>query len=151
VPWDRAQEATPQPALTRSATPVASDAAIASEVLATIRVPAAAVPPLPAIVDVWLWRLIPGEELRFATEDSPPSIAADVVLSGAYTVCSEGRLQVQRAMGLEEVPPGTVVTVHPGDAVIYVENQAAQTLRNTGAVAPRPSALGSTPRPHRPD
>jgi hypothetical protein len=48
----RAQEATPMPAAAALATPIASDAAITSEVLATIRVPAAAVPPLPAIVDV---------------------------------------------------------------------------------------------------
>ena len=28
--------------------------------------------------------------------------------------------------------PATVVTIHPGEAVIYVDNQAAQTFRNPG-------------------
>jgi hypothetical protein len=57
-------------------------------------------------------------------------------------VRSEGRLQVQRATGLEKVPPGTVVTVRPRDAVLYVENQAAQTLRNTGAVTSQAISVG---------
>ena len=47
-------------------------------------------------------------------------------------VLSKGRVQVQRAEGLEEVAPDTVVTIHPGEAVIYVDNQAAQTFRNPG-------------------
>ena len=29
------------------------------------------------------------------------------------------------------MPANTVVTIHPGEAVIYVDNQAAQTFRNT--------------------
>ncbi len=132
----RAQEATPQPTQTTSATPVSPDAEIITEVLATIRLPAAAIPPSPAIVDVWLWSLRPGEEDTYASA-AQPSIAADVVLEGAYAVESEGRLQVQRATGLEEVPAGTVVTVRPGDAVIYVENQAAQIMRNPAAAAAR--------------
>jgi mannose-6-phosphate isomerase-like protein (cupin superfamily) len=120
------------PTLAQEATPVSTSAEITTEELATVQLPATANPPLPARLDVWLWGLTPGEELRFETGDAPPSIAADVVLAGAYTVRSEGRLQVQRATGLEEVPPGTTVTVHPGEAVIYVENQAAQVLRNPG-------------------
>jgi hypothetical protein len=40
------------------------------------------------------------------------------------------------------VPPGTEVTVRPGDAVIYVENQAAQTMRNTGDDAARALSFG---------
>ena len=126
----------------QEATPVSPDAQITTEVVATLQLPATANPPLPALFDVWLWRLTPGEELRFATGDSPPSIAADVVLEGAYTVESEGRLQVQRTTGREELPPGTDVTVRPGDAVIYVENQAAQTLRNTGTVPSQALSLG---------
>ncbi len=100
--------------------------------MATIRLPAAAIPPPPAIVDVWLATLAPGQELGFATGASPPSIVVDVVLSGALLVLSEGRVQVQRAAGLEEVAPDTVVTIHPDEAVIYVDNQAAQTFRNPG-------------------
>jgi hypothetical protein len=48
------------------------------------------------------------------------------------TVLSEGRIQVQRAAGREDVPANTVVTIHPEEAVIYVDNQAAQTFRNPG-------------------
>ena len=127
-----AQDASPIPAGRGTATPVATRAAITTEPLATIRLPAAAIPPPPAIVDVWLATLAPGQELGFATGASPPSIVVDVVLSGALLVLSEGRVQVQRAAGREEVAPATVVTIHPGEAVIYVDNQAAQTFRNPG-------------------
>ena len=128
----RAQDASPIPAGRGTAPPVATSAAITTQPLATIRLPAAAIPPSPAIVDVWLATLAPGQELGFATGASPPSIVVDVVLSGALLVLSEGRLQVQRAAGLEEVAPDTVVTIHPDEAVIYVDNQAAQTFRNPG-------------------
>ena len=138
----RAQDASPIPPGAPIATPVSPDVEIPTEALATISLPAAAIPLPPAIVDVWLWSLSPGEELTFATGEAPPSIAADVVLTGEYSVRSEGRLQVQRAAGLEEVPPGTVVTVRPGEAVIYVENQAAQIIRNTGDEASRAISVG---------
>jgi hypothetical protein len=127
-----AQEASPIPTAGKSATPVSPTTDITTETLAEITLPAAAIPPSPAIVDVWLATLRPGEELAFETAASPPSIVADVVLSGEFTVLSEGRLQVQRAAGREDVPANTVVTIHPGEAVIYVDNQAAQTFRNTG-------------------
>ena len=125
----RAQEASPIPTAA-IATPVSPSTEITTEALVRIRLPAAVIPPPPTSVDVWQWILRRGEELTYAGDQ--PSIAADVVLSGEYSVQSEGRIQVQRAAGLEEVPPGTEVTVRPGDAVIYVENQATQILRNSG-------------------
>jgi hypothetical protein len=131
------------PVMAREATPVLSSTEISTEVLAQVHLPVTATPPLPAVFDVWVWSLIPGEELQFATGDAPPSIAADVVLAGEYTVRSEGRLQVQRAAGLEEVAPGTTVTVHPGEVVIYVENQAAQILRNPGGETARALSFGA--------
>ncbi len=127
-----ARQATPIPSDAESATPVSLGAEITTEALAEIRLPALAIPPSPAIVDVWLATLRPGEELAFETGASPPSIVADVVLSGELTVLSEGRLQVQRAAGREDVPANTVVTIHPDEAVIYIDNRAAQTFRNTG-------------------
>jgi hypothetical protein len=130
------------PTLAQEATPVLSSTEITTEVLAQVQLPAHANPPLPAVFDVWLWSLIPNEELRFETDASPPSIAADVVLAGEYTVRSEGRLQVQRAAGLEEVAAGTTVPVHPGEVVIYVENQAAQVMRNAGDEAARAISFG---------
>jgi hypothetical protein len=133
VPWtSRAQEASPIPTGAEIATPVSSSAGITSETLAEIKLPAASIPPPPAIVDVWLATLAPGQEIGFETGASPPSIVADVVLSGEFTVLSEGRLQVQRAAGHEDVPANTVITIHPDEAVIYVDNQAEQTFRNTG-------------------
>jgi hypothetical protein len=126
-----AQHATPIPSGAETGTPVSPSAGITTETLAQIGLPAATIPPSPAIVDVWLATLHPGEELSFETGASPPSIVADVVLSGEFAVLSEGRLQVQRAADREDVPANTVVTIHPGEAVIYVDNQAAQTFRNT--------------------
>jgi hypothetical protein len=127
-----AQEASPIPTGAAIATPISSSTDITTETLAEIRLPAASIPPSPAIVDVWLATLAPGQEIGFETGASPPSIVADVVLSGEFTVLSEGRLQVQRAADREDVPANTVVTIHPGEAVIYVDNQAEQTFRNTG-------------------
>jgi mannose-6-phosphate isomerase-like protein (cupin superfamily) len=128
-----AQDASPIPTSRVRATPVAPSAKIATEALATIRLPAATIPPSPAIVDVWLATLRPGEELGFPTGASPPSIVADVVLSGELMVLSAGRVRIQRAAGLQEVAPDTAVTIHPGEAIIYVDNQAAQTFRNRGS------------------
>ena len=90
-----ADERAPEPATPRTpapsppgwkATPVSPGAEITTEALATIRLPAAAIPPSPAIVDVWLATLAPGQELGFATGASLPSIVVDVVLSGALLV-----------------------------------------------------------------
>jgi mannose-6-phosphate isomerase-like protein (cupin superfamily) len=131
-PISRAQDASPIPTETMKATPVVPSVEIATEALATIRLPAATIPPPPAIVDVWLATLSPGQQLGFPTGASPPSIVADVVLSGQLMVLSKGRVQIQNAEGLEEVAPNTVVTVHPGEAIIYVDNQAEQTFRNPG-------------------
>jgi hypothetical protein len=128
----RAQDASPIPTGSVRATPVAPGAGITTEALATIRFPAAAIPPPPAIVDVWLATLAPGQEIGFETGASPPSIVADVVLGGQLMVLSEGRVQIQRGEELEEVAPDTVVTIHLGEAIIYVDNQAEQTFRNPG-------------------
>jgi hypothetical protein len=130
------------PTVAQEATPGSSTTEITTEALATVHLPADANPPLPAVFDTWVWSLIPGEELRFETGEAPPSIAVDVVLAGEYTVRSEGRLQIQRAAGREEVTPGTDVTVHPGDVVIYVENQAAQVMRNAGDESARALSFG---------
>jgi len=126
----------------QEATPVSPGTGITTEAVKTVQLPAEVVPELPAIFDAWVWSLIPGEELRFGAEQAPPSIAADVVLTGEYTVRSEGRLQVQRDAGLEEVPPGTEVTVGAGDVVYYVENQAAQILRNSRDEVARAISFG---------
>ena len=115
----------------QEASPISPSTDITTEVLAEIRLPAATIPPAPAIVDVWLATLGPGQEIAFATGASPPSIVADVILSGELRVRSEGRLQVQRGAEREDVPANTVVTIHPGEAVIYIDNQAAQSFRNT--------------------
>jgi mannose-6-phosphate isomerase-like protein (cupin superfamily) len=127
----RAQQASHVLTPAAAATPIVASSAITTETLAEITFPAASLPPSPAIVDVWLATLRPGEELGFETGASPPSIVADVILSGELKVLSEGRLQVQRATGREDVPANTVVTIHPEETVIYVDNQAAQTFRNT--------------------
>jgi hypothetical protein len=127
-----AQDANPSPASDAMATPVSPRAEITTETLATIRLPAAVIPPPPAIVDVWLATLSPGQEIGFEAGASPPSIVVDVVLGGQLMVLSKGRVQVQRADGIEEVAPDTVVTIHPDEAVIYIDNQAEQTFRNPG-------------------
>ena len=126
----------------QEATPVSPGAAITTEEVARISLPAAAIPSPPAMVDVWMWSLSPGQEIAFAAGELPPSIAADVLFSGEVTVHSDGRLQVQRTQGVEEVSPSIDVTLGAGEAVIYVDNQAAQTVRNAGDTAARAISFG---------
>ena len=127
-----AQEASPIPTGAAVAPSVSPSTAVTTETLAEIRLPPAVIPPSPAIVDVWLATLSPGQEIGFEAGASPPSIVVDVVLGGQLMVLSKGRVQVQRPEGLEEVPPDTVVTIHPDEAVIYIDNRAEQTFRNPG-------------------
>jgi hypothetical protein len=138
----RAQEASPILTETSLATPASSSGAITTEEWARISLPATTIPPPPAMVDVWLWTLSPNQEIAFAVEELPPSVAADVLLSGQVTVHSDGRLQVQRAQGVDEVSPGTEVTIRAGEAVIYIDNQAAQSVRNTGEDEARAISFG---------
>ena len=78
----RGQETSPIPTGAEMATLISPSTDITSETLAEIRLPAAAIPPVPAIVDVWVATLNSGQEIGFAAGASPPSIVADVVLSG---------------------------------------------------------------------
>jgi hypothetical protein len=62
-------------------------------------------------------------------------------------------MQHQRGGNVEEITPGTEVTLDPGDAVVYVENSAAQQVRNPGQTPTEtvsfgvfPDALVVTPR-----
>jgi hypothetical protein len=127
-----AQVASPIPTRAAVALPISPSTSVTTETLAEIRLPAATIPPSPAIVDVWLATLSPGQEIGFEAGASPPSIVVDVVLGGQLMVLSKGRVRVQRPEGLEAVPPDTVVTIHPGEAVIYIDNRAEQTFRNPG-------------------
>src|SRR4051812_48416647 len=86
----RAQGASPIPTVAVMATPVSPRAEITTEAVARIALPAAAIPAPPAMIDVWLWTLSPGQEMAVAAGELPPSIAADVVLSGEVTVHSDG-------------------------------------------------------------
>ena len=144
----RAQEARPLLAGTAIATPVSPGADITTEVLAEIRLPAATIPASPAIVDVWLVTLAPGEAIAFETGASPPSIVADIVLGGALIVRSAGRVLVQRAAGLERSG-----SQHRGH---HSSRRSDHLRRQSGrAIVPqprpgdalRPSASGSTPPP----
>jgi hypothetical protein len=131
-----AAEATPA-----AATPVASPAAatpgsgateVTSEEVATVSLLAEAMPDHPAVFDAWTGFFAPGERLEFPSAAPAVSIAADVVVDGAWAARSEGRMQLQRHGTTEEIAPGTEVMLGSGDAVVYVENAAAQVVRNPG-------------------
>ena len=88
--------------------------------------------PSPAIVDVWLATLAPGR--NSGLRPGRPRPASWPTLSSAASCWSSpkagSRCSAQR--GARRCAPDTVVTIHPGEAVIYVDNQAAQTFRNPG-------------------
>ena len=109
-----------------------SDAEIAVERVATVSLLGAAMPQDDAAFDAWLGYWAPDEGIEFPSYAPQVSIAADVVLAGEQISRSEGRMQVQREGITEEIAPGAEVTLEPGDAVVYVENSAAQALRNPG-------------------
>ena len=69
-----AQDANPFPTKDAMATPVSPSAGITTETLATIRLPAATIPPPPAIIDVWLATLSPGRKSGSQPERPRPAL-----------------------------------------------------------------------------
>jgi len=127
---------------TTAASPGAGTTEMTTETVATVSLLAEAMPPLPAIFDAWIWSLAPGESVEIPSYEPSVSIAADVVVDGEYAVQSEGRMQLQRGGTIEEVAPGTEVALGVGDAVVYVENAAAQKGRNPGDTETRAVSFG---------
>ncbi|MDF3040513.1 MAG: hypothetical protein K0Q71_3219 [Thermomicrobiales bacterium] len=134
--------ATPMGQTMAGASPVADTAETTTEPIATVSLLAEAMPALPAIFDAWTGRLAPGESLEFPSYEPSVSIAADVVVEGEYAAQSEGRMQLQRGGAIEEVEPGTEMSLGMGDAVVYVENAAAQQMRNPGDTETRVVTFG---------
>ena len=64
-----AREASPIPTGPEIATPTSPSTDITTEILAEIRLPVAAIPPSPAIVDVWLATLSPALAQRTSRPD----------------------------------------------------------------------------------
>jgi hypothetical protein len=134
--------ATPMDQTTTAASPGAGTTEMTTETVATVSLLAEAMPELPAIFDAWIWSLAPGESVEIPSYEPSVSIAADVVVDGEYVVQSEGRMQLQRSGTIEEVAPGTEVSLGVGDAVVYVENAAAQKGRNQGDTETRTVSFG---------
>jgi hypothetical protein len=134
--------ATPMDQTTTAASPGAGTTEMTTETVATVSLLAEAMPELPAIFDAWIWGLAPGESFEIPSYEPSVSIAADVVVDGEYAVQSEGRMQLQRGGTSEEVARGTEVSLGVGDAVVYVENAAAQKGRNLGDTETRSVSFG---------
>ncbi len=117
----------------------------AFEDVATVTLLAEAMPEEDAGFDAWMSVFEPDEELAFPSYGSQISIAADVVIGGDYGAQSEGRMQRQRDGTVEEITPGTEVALSSGDAVVYVENSAAQQVRNPGDTVTETVSFGVFP------
>jgi hypothetical protein len=130
------QQATPP--VDASSTPAASPspaASIATQVNATF--PASALPAGSAEVDFYRWTLTGGLVTTREPGNFPAGVRVDLVVAGAYTARVDGPLLVVRsgttAAAPESIAPGTAVTLGPGDAAIYPENDRGQTWGNAGA------------------
>jgi hypothetical protein len=115
-----------------STTPSGSAPDLTVEKVATVPLLAAAMPQHPAVFDTWMSSYEPGDDAEYPSYEPALTIAADIVLTGDYAAQSAGRMQVDRGATIEEVTPNTEVTIGPGESVIYVENAAAQKVRNPG-------------------
>src|SRR5689334_20170476 len=123
----------------RSATPPAATPTVGADyrTLLEVTLPADVLPHGPAVVGLLRFTLAPGASVTSPAGSAPPSVAFEIIGAGSYAVRSEGRLLVvRRATGKpaagEPVAPGTEVTLGPGDAVVYLDNQASQRVRNAG-------------------
>ena len=70
-----------------------------------------------------------------AVLDRPAVAAAEYVLTGSLVVRSSGRVVVQRGGSeaeTEDIDPGEVATIGPGDVAVSLTPGAAQTVRNPG-------------------
>jgi mannose-6-phosphate isomerase-like protein (cupin superfamily) len=106
--------------------------AMTTEAVATVSLLGAAMPQQPAVFDGWSGYYDPGDSAEYPSYAPAISIAADLVVDGQFAAQSAGRMQLQRHGTIEEVTPGTEAALGPGDAVVYVENSAAQKTRNPG-------------------
>jgi hypothetical protein len=111
----------------------------ASRIVFSATLPADVLPTGPAVVGLLRFTLGPGASVTYPVGSSPPSVAFEVIGAGTYGVTSGGRLLVVRAAAVatpgagQMIPPGTEVTLGPGDAVVYLDNdEAVQTVRNLG-------------------
>jgi mannose-6-phosphate isomerase-like protein (cupin superfamily) len=138
---------TGSPAASPAATPASGVAAagateITVERVARVSLLHEAMPAEDASFDAWFSFWGPGESIEFPSYAPQVNIAADVVLVGEQVSHSEGRMQLQRDGTMEEITPGEEVMLGPGDAVVYVENSAAQGLRNPGEVPAESISFG---------
>jgi hypothetical protein len=134
--------ATPAGPMPAAATPEAGTTEITTETIATVALLAEAMPEHPAVFDAWTSALAPDESFEFPSLAPAVMIAADVVMDGEYAVQSEGRMQLQRGGTVEEVEPGTEVSLDVGDAVVFVEGAAAGAVRNPGDTETRTVSFG---------
>jgi hypothetical protein len=138
---------TGSPAATPAATPApgaaaAGDAEITVKHVATVSLLHEAMPEEDASFDAWFNFWAPGDSIEFPSYAPQVNIAADVVLIGEQVSHSEGRMQLQRDGTTEEIVPGEEAMLGPGDAVVYVENSAAQGISIPGEVAAETISFG---------
>jgi Putative zinc-finger len=113
-------------------------AGVASETLQTLTLPAEALPLRGrhrrwALITGWRVTYAPGASAQVPAAAAEQGAAVEIVLEGAYAVRAEAAIRVVRADGaVDDVPPGTEVRLGPGDAVLYLDDTAAQAYRNPG-------------------
>jgi hypothetical protein len=129
MPSSAAQEATP---VSSSASP--SAVGVSATVLCSVTFPAEFLPAGPAVVVFWRDSFEPGYVEEYPAGTIPDSIAATCVVEGTFSTSAEGdAVFVAGGVGREEtISPGTEVQVGKGDAIVYLANEAAQTIANTG-------------------
>ncbi len=111
----------------------ALDAGVAIETLVEATLPAETIPTGEAVLTFLRLTWEPSAVLSLPSLAPARSVTVEAVVAGAYALRVDVPLRVRRAArGAPDVPPGTEVTLGPGDAVVYPDNAAAQVLRNPG-------------------
>jgi hypothetical protein len=113
-------------------------AGIPGEILAEVEIPAEALPtgPTAAMIAWFTWKANTADAVPAGTFEK--GILVDVVLEGSYALRS-GPLHVMRAGAdgpPEEFAAGEEAVLATGDAVLYLENDAAWDFRNAAPAQP---------------
>jgi hypothetical protein len=108
----------------------------AAESLLAIEIAAEWLPPGQTTTQLIRIVIDPGVTTTRPPGNFPAGVRIDYVVTGSYTVQSDGALMVMRGAGerasAEEVAPGTDVLLAAGDAVIHQDNAAGQVFGNPG-------------------
>jgi hypothetical protein len=122
------------PVAAQHATPAAPAEGVAVEPICTASLPAASIPEETVYLDFFMHSQPAGSTLAFSDAFLAPGTGIDCLVSGSYSMHSDGPLAIQRhgQPASERVPEGATSTLTAGDIVLILDNDHAQEFRVVG-------------------